>query len=352
MHSEPRRRRLNFALLLFFVATAVAPTSVAQTQTESPNAWAVTIVMPPKLVAGQLATLATLGVDGKLAAHVTVDFANGEHTQTDTTGRALFTVPKTGTVLIARAAGDSVAALIDSADTQTGSDALSVAPVLSLHDRFSICVDGLEGDAEKNRVQINGVFALVLASSPECLIAAPDPKALPGSATIVVRTAARAKEATTRLVSFNFEPPKPPFTAGTKSLLTLRVVGSENRLNVLVQNKSPEVIHFEKGDREEVTTSGGTENSAQIRVVAVRSGDFSFQAHLLTTPDPVLARRFLIAAVPFAPSDMQRTLEKMASHLAHRPRDEAKVRAQLQQIISATMSGDLRTILNSAQFAL
>ena len=353
MRNEPRKR-LNFGLLLFSGATAIiAPTlTPAQAQTESPNAWAVTIVMPPELVAGQLATLATLGVDGKLAAHVTVDFANGEHTQTDTTGRAVFTVPKTGTVLIARAAGDSVAALIDSAETQSAPAALSVAPVLSLHDRFSICAGGLQGDAEKNRVQINGEFALVLASSPECLIVAAGPHTSSGAAAVSVETSTGRKEASTAFVSFKFEPPKSPFTTGTKVWLTLRAVGSEDHLNVLVQNKSPEVIHFEKGDLEEVITGGGAENGAQIRVEAVRSGDFLFQAHLLTAPDPALARRFLTAAVPFAPRDTQRMLKKMASDLMRRPRAAARVRAQLQQIVSATIAGDLRTILDAARSAL
>lgn len=308
--------------------------------------------MPPKLVAGELATLATLGVDGKLAAHVAVNFANGEHTQTDTTGRAVFTVPKTGTVLIARASGDSVAALIDSADTQSAPTALSIAPVLSLHDRFSICGAGFQGDAEKNRVQINGEFALVIASSPECLIVAAGPQTPSGGVVVSVQTSSGRKEASAAFVSFSFEPPKPPFTSGAKSWLTLRAAGSEKRLNVSVRNESPEVIHFEKGDLEKVTTSGGAENSAQIRIEAVRSGDFSFQAHLLTVPDPPLARRFLEAAEPLATPDMQRSLKKMSTDLGHHPRDAMKIRAQLQQIISTTMTGDLRTILESAGFAL
>ena len=57
------------------------------------NTWTVTIVLPPRLMAGHPATLGVLGVDGKLAAGVQVDLGNGLRVTTDRNGRALFTAP-------------------------------------------------------------------------------------------------------------------------------------------------------------------------------------------------------------------------------------------------------------------
>lgn len=364
MRKTNRKRCVGVAFLLGCLALslnavhiALAQTQTqaqtqAQTQTESSATWAVVIVLPPKVVAGELATLATLGVDGKLASHISVDLGNGEHLQTDTTGRSVFTVPKTGSVLIARAPGASVAALIDSPAAQDLPPVISVAPVISLRDHFSIWGVGFHGDAEQNRVQINGDYALVVASSPECLEVVAGPKTQPGPATLSVRGSTGPKEASTELVSFSFEPPDPPLMPDEKGWLALHVAGSEKRLNVLVKNDGPGVIHFEKGDTQELTTTGGAENTAQIRVEAVRSGDFSFHAQLLHEQNIELARRFLEAAEPLAPPEMQRAVKKLAGDLAHHPKNAAKVRAQLQQMVSATMAGDFRTVLDGAYSAL
>ena len=55
---------------------------------------AVTIVLPPKVVAGRPATLAILGSDGRLAPNVAVDMGPNLRVTTDRTGRALFVVPR------------------------------------------------------------------------------------------------------------------------------------------------------------------------------------------------------------------------------------------------------------------
>src|SRR5579863_6847234 len=65
----------------------------------------VTIVLPPRVVAGHPATLAVLGVDGRLAPKLAVEMGANLHVTTDRTGRALFVVPASGAALIARASG-------------------------------------------------------------------------------------------------------------------------------------------------------------------------------------------------------------------------------------------------------
>src|SRR5579863_1134030 len=86
----------------FFLAlySGIFPVSAgkarAQIQSTPLTTWSVTIVLPPKLMAGHPATLAVLGVDGKLASGVKVDLGNEQSVTTDRTGRATFTVPASG----------------------------------------------------------------------------------------------------------------------------------------------------------------------------------------------------------------------------------------------------------------
>src|SRR6202041_2223846 len=73
------------ASLTLFVGAAVRGQSSVSTT------WAVSIVLPPKLVAGKPATLAVLGVDGRLAEGIAVTIGESLHLKTDKTGRATFT---------------------------------------------------------------------------------------------------------------------------------------------------------------------------------------------------------------------------------------------------------------------
>src|SRR5277367_3536546 len=166
------------------IAVARASAPRAQDQSNSYTTWTVKIVLPPRLMAGHPATLAVLGVDGKLAPGAMVTLGDGQTLTTDRTGRAVFTVPATGDYLLARGSGASVAALIDPATGASEPKETTLPPIVSTRDRFWICSAGLRGDADANRVTINGEPALVLAASPECLVALPNPRVTPGAATI------------------------------------------------------------------------------------------------------------------------------------------------------------------------
>jgi len=162
---KPRFRQL-WPLFLSCVA-AFTPLAKArlQAQTVSSTTWSVTIVLPGRLVAGQPATLAVLGVDGRLAGGIKVDLGNGQQVTSDETGRAFFSAPASGAVLVARASGASAASLIDPALPAGAQPAVLVAPALSLREPFSICASGFRGDANASHVRINGEPALVLAPS-------------------------------------------------------------------------------------------------------------------------------------------------------------------------------------------
>jgi hypothetical protein len=309
------------------------------------------IVLPPRLVAGRPATLATLGADHRLIGHVAVGLGNGKSVETDATGRANFTAPS-GSVLIARAGAGSAAALIDSPSSMNAHTGTSVPPFAALHDSFDICGAGFDGNAETNRVQVNEEPALVLAASPECLVIIPGPAAAPGVTKIAVEGASPAQEDSVTLVALTFQPPQPPLTPGKKGWLTVRAHGSSRPLRIVVENGSFDVLQFDGGDTQELTTSGGGQNAARIRVQAIRSGDFSFQARILPPPDPEAGRRFLEIAEPLAMGDLPHTLKRMAGELAHHPKDAEKIRTELDRMLEVTSPSDFRTLLEAARSAL
>src|SRR5881398_2506076 len=51
------------------------------------------LLLPRRIVSGERAMLAVLDVNGRLTPGVTINFSNGDHLKTDSTGRALFVAP-------------------------------------------------------------------------------------------------------------------------------------------------------------------------------------------------------------------------------------------------------------------
>ncbi len=334
------------SLLVFaFAVNALAQATASTT-------WAVTIVLPARLVAGQPATLAVLGVDGRLAQGITVALGDGQRVKTDKTGRASFTAPIGGSVLIATAAGNSAATLVDPDVPAASAHAPVVAPVVSQLDEFPICGGGFSGDADSNHVTLNDDRAFVLAASPECLTVLASPRAIPGPAKIAIETPGGQWNAATTLVSLHFDPPLPPLVPDKRSKLALHVQGSDQALRVLVENKTPGVLRFLRGDRQELLTSGGAQNSADVAVQALSTGDFSFHVRILAAPDVDAGRRYLTAAESLAPKDLQRATRNLATRLTHHPRDAQTVVREVDEIMSTTMEGDFRTLLESAAAAL
>ena len=307
-------------------------------------------MLPPRIVAGRPATLAALGVDGRLASGVKVEIGDQEVT-TDRAGRAVFNAPASAGYILATASGASFATLVDPSSSDSPG-ALTVQPAISLHDQFSICGSGLSGDAEGNLVKINGVLSLVLAASPECIVVLPGPKVTSGLATITVATETAQFTAKTSIVSLAFEAPNPGLMPGKRGDLFVRVAGSDRRLRLIVENQTPGVLRFLHGDAQQAVTSGGAQNEVAIRVQAVTSGDFSFHARVIGAADPAVARRYLQAAQLLAPKNEQRNIQKLIDALDRHPQQFARAAAALNRIRLATIAGDLRTLLDAAQAAL
>src|SRR6202035_5298607 len=349
---------------LLFLLAALAPIALlfaATTnflpQDTSSKTWVVTIVLPPKLVSGRPATLAVLGVDGRLAEGIVVDLGSHSGTdvrvKTDKTGRAAFLAPTDAAVLIAKASGAAAAALIDPPPApNSAATAISLEPVVSRLDAFQICGGPFPGEAEAEHVRLNNDPALVLAASPACLVILAGPRAAPGPANISIETARDKRyTASTTLVALHFDPPVPPLLPEKKSSLVLHVQASVHPLRILAENKTPGVLRFLRGDTQELLTSGGVQNVATIEIQTLSTGDFSFRARILQNPDPQTARRYVEAAQPLAPKELQRQIQNLAKQLARNPRDTRKISAELKKILSYTIAGDFRTLLESAYAA-
>lgn len=313
------------------------------------------IILPPRVVAGGPATLAVLDAHGKLAPGVQVQIGASQGAETDSTGRAYFRVPDSGAALIVRGAGATAVALVDppskhAAPRAASEDHLSMEPVISLRDRFSICGGHFSGGADENRVTIAGERALVLAASPECIVALAAPNTPPGQATISIDSSAARAAATATLVSLEFHEPR--LSPGAKGALLIAVIGDVKPLHLRVENGSPDVVRIARGDSQIVRTDGKPGNSARVEVQAIRSGDFSLSARLIPPPDPRAARQYLAAAEPLAAPDLRAEMAKVAGQIEHHPRDVQKAMQALQRISGSLREGDLRTLIDAARSAL
>jgi hypothetical protein len=346
-----RRTRAFRAAYCMFLA-AVSGASAAKAQSTAANTWAVTIVLPSKLIAGQPATLAVLGLDGRLADGISVDVGAGQKLKTDVSGRATFTVPSGAKYLIASASGASVAALVEENAAGLNNFSLKVPPVISQRDQFPICGGGFHGDASKNHVTFDRDPAFILAASPECLVVAAGTRAIPGPVKISIQSAPAQWTADSTVVGLNFDPPFPPPVPEKRSRLVLHAQGSEAALRVLVENQTPGILHFLHGDAQQVVTSGGPQNVAEIEVQAIAMGDFSFKARLLPEPNAESARRFLEAARTLASKEQKDEIKPLIDHLQHHPHDTFKVWIELRKIDLLTAAGDYRTLLEAARTAL
>lgn len=330
--------------LLPILLLAISAFSGARAQTPR-----LSIVLPPRLLANAPATLAILGADGHLAPGMIVDIGNGRHVTTDATGRASFTAPPDG-AFIAKAQAVSAAALVDAA-SPVAALGLSVAPDVSQRDRFAVCGSGFSGDTNADHVAINGDAAFVLAASPVCVVVLPQTRTLAGAAKIEIDAAGARVTGATSLVALDFESPNPLLQPGHKGKLFIRAEGTVDALRIVVENHSPGVVRFMRGDTQLLRTSGGTRNQTPVDVQAVRSGSFSFHARILPPPDPARAVRYLAIAeslVPKTQNNMRRALKAIAEHLAHQPRDAAKSRAAVERMAASAPVGSLRTLLAAA----
>jgi hypothetical protein len=285
----PLHRPLAFAVFLTVLAMIFAVRAPAQ---QPPPASAARILLlPRRIVSGERATLAVLDVNGRLTPGVGVVFSNGDHLTTDATGRALFVAPLNPGVISAGISGRSgrvYTTIISPTDAASSTIEVSSAPrIASVSDRFELAGRGFCGDADANRVTVNGQPALILASSPMSLLVLPPADLDPGVAPVQLSCAKHDAPAfSIKFVALTLEADSSPLAPGDRRTLTVRVRGTTSKVPLEARNLAPDIAELSGGNPARVASTGGTDNSAQFQLVGRQRGSFVVSIRLLPTQSP------------------------------------------------------------------
>jgi hypothetical protein len=260
-------------------------------QQAPPPSGARVLLLPRRIVSGERATLAVLDANGRLTPGVKVNFSNGDHLTTDTTGRSLFVAPLTPGVIFASIEGRAVrvpVAVLSAAEGASSSIKVSSAPhFATLGDRFELAGKGLCGDADANRVAIGAKPALVLASSPSALIVLPSGDLGPGPAAVEISCAKRSAPAfTITLVSLQLEANSSSLAPAEHRVLTVHVHGTTSKVALEARNLAPDVAELTGGNPVRLSTSGGIENFVKFEISGRKRGSFLVSIRLLSPAGP------------------------------------------------------------------
>ncbi len=332
------------------------------------------VILPQQLIAGAPATLAVLDANGRLVPAVDLKLSGAHNVTTDSTGRATFLAPATPSIFSAEItenglafttivvsdprnlSGDSTRTS-DPAAPPAGAPSIVFPSIVSLHDRFGLEGSGFNGDARRDRVLLAGLATLVLAASPVSLVQVPDPNTPAGPAKLVVTVAGPSSEpVTVTVVSLDVAGPDKPLNAGEKSLLSVAVHGSKERLQIEVRNFSPEVVSLVRGNVQRVMTSGGESNAARIELQGVTPGDYSVSAHIVSGTAMLTgvetARQRLLAAMQFADGKWLGRLTGVVEHMDREPQNVVQIRGDIERLMRDRPQGELADLLKLAWQAL
>lgn len=315
------------------------------------------VVLPQRLIAGQPATLAVLDAEGRLLPGARVEFSGGEQLTTDGTGRVTFTAPEQPGVLFVRLAGSSAGAsstvFAAREDAPGGLRLLRYPRICALSDRFTLSGNGFRGEADRNRIQLGGQPAVVLAASPESLVVLPSPRADRGPAELVLEVdGERAAPVVVTLVVLELASGRNRIRPGERAEVVVRVRGSEQRLELEARNLTPEVVSLLGGDTQRVTTRGGPANTAVVNVEGRRDGEFELRVRLMPPPagmpDVEAIRRTLLEALLAAPPEWAPRVEALVRMLDDERRDLRRVQLEIERMLADHPEGELGRKLEAA----
>src|SRR5258707_3357559 len=243
------------------------------------------LLLPRKMISGDRTSWAVLDVNGRLTPGVTIAFSNGDHVTTNATGRGVFVAPLTPGILYATIQGRQgrVQTLVIASSASASSPAVLQAPhFASLSDRFELQGHGFCGDADKNIVQVNGEAALVMAASSESLTILPPENLHPGPADVTVAcNKGPASAARVTFLSLSLEADTSPMQPGQKRTLTVRIVGTRDKVTLEAHNLAPEIAELAGGNTAKAISSGGTENVANFALAGKQHGNILVSIRLM-----------------------------------------------------------------------
>jgi hypothetical protein len=350
----PLQHAVWSALLL---SVLVSPLAAQQTPVVQQAGRPSTVVLPPRLLPGEHATLAVLDSAGRLVPNAAVEFPGDERVTTDASGRASFVAPLTPGVLTARLPGrPGTASATILAPQPLPADGLQITEyphIISLTDRFLVDGYGFSGQADGNRVMLGEKPVAVLAASPVALVLMPVPAAGAGPAQLVIEVGGRSPgPVPVTLVLLRVRGPDYQLSQSQKGTLTVRIHGTEQRLAIEARNLSPTLVDLPRGNIQRVTSSGGAQNEAQIELVGLAAGNFSVSVRLVPgavgLPDMEAARQLLLSARRTAPADWQERLDRLIRRIDRDPQDVARIRDDLERMLAQSPDPDLAKQIEAA----
>jgi len=335
----------------------------------------ITIVLPPRLAAGENASLAVLAADGKLLTGVTIALSSGTQVTTDASGRALFTVPPDAHVLLAHlapagagvsqtppitgnASPKGVFGAIQAAMIVPGMprslQIASLPPWVGVRDRFAIRGFGFSGDAAANKIFINGHPRMVLASSSLALVVAGSARTEPGPTTVVVQTKDAAASATLTQLGVEMTRGPESLAPGKEGVLEFRVTGTDQPRALEVRNLSPDAIRLLRGNFQRMESSGGVQNTIAIAAQGLHNGDFSVDVRLaraVQTPDVEAAKALLEAVLARPDHNHDRRIIVWVGQLGEQDKIESMTK-QMEKTANHTSDADTTALIRAARNAL
>jgi hypothetical protein len=283
---EAMLRRSPFAVRATLSTLLMVFAVCASAQQAPPASAARILLMPRRIVSGDHATLAVLDVNGRLTPGVAVAFSNGDRLRTDATGRAMFVAPLNAGVISAAIAGRSgrvYTTILAPTEAASPTIEISSAPrVASVSDRFELAGRGFCGDADANRVTVDGKAGLILASSPTSLLILPPADVDPGDGAVQVGCGKRdAQPFSVKFVALSLEADSSPLAPGDHRTLTVHVRGTTSKISLEAHNLAPDIAELAGGNPSRVSTTGGANNSAQFQLAGRQRGSFVVSIRLL-----------------------------------------------------------------------
>lgn len=245
------------------------------------------ILLTGTVVEGEQATLSVVDPNGVTLEGVVVDI-NDERYVSDEQGRVVFVAAGVaGTVFAAlpalREMPPAAAQVVSASDSIAVPPTVESAPAHVLAgDQATMTGSGFDGNAASNAVTLDGQAVPVLASSPsEIIVSVPQGMDL-GRRDVVVETQQGSSQPKSmNVVRLGVQSDSAVLQRGKRGKLEVTVSGTDQPIPLRIVNVSPEIITLTQGDVSEVTSSGGYDNRAALKVRGVSPGAFRISAEIV-----------------------------------------------------------------------
>lgn len=378
-----RRGRINSMYRVFATAAALAAavficvTTASSRTTAQQNqippemhghAPVAEIVLPAELEVEKPATLSVIDSDGMLVEGVIVTLPGGRKVTTDATGRARFVVTSEpggfiaeipATVLQPRVRGYSL--VRPHPDKNSSGLIVLEYPHILVHGQpATVMGRGFRGDAEFDGATVGGKTAVILAASPMGIVFQTAEDANLGPASLVLSVAGVKREPVgVTIVSLDVTRPEGKIIVGGKSEMFVRVAGTEQKIMLSIENRSPDVVELTNGNFHWTLSTGGVVNEATIGMRPRGAGDFSVSVRVAPgnagAPDLKLARRELLAAQGLAENawiaQMDRIIQRM-DQTEKNPRNATKLQQEIAKLLTQNPPPDVMRHLQFAWLAV